>query len=379
MSADSDGNSAGHTMRPNSPSVRAPHNAQERPRLMQTQLSAVAPQPIDWLWKGVLALGKLTMIVGDPGQSKSLATLDLAARLTSGTSWPDGSKVRQPGSVVLLNAEDGADDTIRPRFDAANGDATRVTIVEGVRGGVQHRAGERLLDLSRDIPVLEELVDALPKPVLVVIDPISNYLQGIDTHRDAELRTAMMPLVEMLRRTDAAGIAVAHLNKSSGAAAMHRVGGSIGFVGVSRQVMLVTPDPTAPKSSRRLFLSLKSNLSESGLGFGYSITSSSSGDPKLEWEPDPVDISAAEALVPPVPTRPRRRTKRDEAQAMLEEKLQHGPVPSTEISTWAQEAGIPPRTLARAKKDLDVEPVKRGFQGPWTLKLRDDSPLPEQS
>ena len=57
-------------------------------------LSQLESQAVSWLWPGRLALGKLAMLDGDPGLGKSLLTLDLCARLSSGRPMPDGS----PGS-----------------------------------------------------------------------------------------------------------------------------------------------------------------------------------------------------------------------------------------------------------------------------------------
>jgi hypothetical protein len=59
-------------------------------------LSTLTPGRIEWLWKGRLALGKITILEGDPGLGKSALTLDLAARLTRGDCMPDGTPL--PGS-----------------------------------------------------------------------------------------------------------------------------------------------------------------------------------------------------------------------------------------------------------------------------------------
>lgn len=70
------------------------------------RLSEVQPEPVTWLWPGRIARGKLTLIIGDPGQGKSFLTPDLAARVTTGRAWPDKSPA-PCGDVVLLTAEDG--------------------------------------------------------------------------------------------------------------------------------------------------------------------------------------------------------------------------------------------------------------------------------
>src|SRR6266852_7031264 len=48
------------------------------------RMSDVQPRPLHWLWKYWLALGKLALLDGDPGQAKSMLLVDLAARVSSG-------------------------------------------------------------------------------------------------------------------------------------------------------------------------------------------------------------------------------------------------------------------------------------------------------
>ena len=52
-------------------------------------MSDVAPEQVEWLWRERIAIGKLTLLVGDPGQGKSFLTLDIAARVSRGAPWPD--------------------------------------------------------------------------------------------------------------------------------------------------------------------------------------------------------------------------------------------------------------------------------------------------
>ena len=101
-----------------------------------TLLSTVKPERVSWLWPGRIPLGKLTILDGDPGLGKSVLTLTLAAHVTRGWSMP--FEEREPGvecepaGVVLLSAEDGLDDTIRPRLDAAGADVERVLALDKV-------------------------------------------------------------------------------------------------------------------------------------------------------------------------------------------------------------------------------------------------------
>ena len=86
----------------------------------------------EWLWPGWLALGKLTILEGDPGLGKSFLTLDLCARLSTGRELPDGSTSAGPSSTIVLSAEDDVEDTIKPRLEAMSADMARCFFMDGV-------------------------------------------------------------------------------------------------------------------------------------------------------------------------------------------------------------------------------------------------------
>jgi hypothetical protein len=48
--------------------------------------SDITPQPIDWLWPGRLARGKMTLMGGDPGRSKSQLASAIAAIISRGVT-----------------------------------------------------------------------------------------------------------------------------------------------------------------------------------------------------------------------------------------------------------------------------------------------------
>src|SRR5436309_1083897 len=95
-------------------------------------LTDVQEHTLDWLWDKRILRGKLTLLDGDPDLGKSLITIDLAARVTTGQPMPDGSP-GITGNVILIAPEDDAADTIKPRILAAGGDPSRIrllTIIE---------------------------------------------------------------------------------------------------------------------------------------------------------------------------------------------------------------------------------------------------------
>src|SRR5258708_5339464 len=96
-----------------------------RNKLVRT-LSHYTARQLVWPWAERFAAGTLTLIDGDPDEGKSLITLDLAARLTSGRPLPEGGPALEPCSVVLVCAEDLMEETLLPRLEAAGADCSRV-------------------------------------------------------------------------------------------------------------------------------------------------------------------------------------------------------------------------------------------------------------
>lgn len=335
------------------------------PRLVN--LATVTPRAVRWLWGGRIALGKLTLIAGEPGLGKSFLTLDLTARVTTGNPWPDdapGTNSNQPGSVVLLSAEDDIEDTIRPRLDAAGAEVQYVNALQGIefRPDATGPAKQRCFNLESDLPHLEQAVNALPDCRLVVIDPVSAYLGGTDSHKNAEIRSMLAPLAELASRRNLAVVAVTHLNKSSGSTAMNRVTGSLAFIAAARAGWLVAADKANPK--RRLLLPIKNNLAEDVGGLAYSIVNGA-----LAWEDGPVCLSADDALS----DAPRKdgHTARDDAADWLRELLSDGPMPQRDVAEAAKENGISIAAVRRAKTKLGIKPRKEGFQkdARWMWKL----------
>lgn len=204
------------------------------------KLSTVVAEPVSWLWKGRVPLGKFTLLSGDPGLGKSQITLDIAARVTTGRSMPDGTPgPSTPAPVVLVVGEDGLADTVRPRIEAAGGNSELVHVVNVATEADGH---ERSVSIPGDLERIKNHIVDVGAP-LVVVDPLNAFLGGkVDVYRDHDVRLALGPLAQIAEETSTAVLCVGHLNKGDGAA-MYRPGGSIGIIAQARVAMLCARDP----------------------------------------------------------------------------------------------------------------------------------------
>lgn len=345
---------------------------------MMTCLADVKPQPIRWLWQNRIALGKLTMIAGDPGLGKSLVTLDIAARVSSDRGWPDQSApLGGPGGVILLSAEDDAADTIRPRLDAAGADVRRIHQLTGTRrrspSGDESVEGE--FNLRADLPVLEQAIRQTPDCRLVVIDPISAYLGKTDSHVNAEVRAVLGPLSCLAAKYGVAVVAVTHLRKGDGPA-IYRTMGSLAFTAAARAAWGVVKDKNDP--DLRLFLSVKSNLACDVGGLAYRVEVNDSELPFVRWSDQPVTTTADDAMswASHAADDNGHSSARDDAAEWLRTLLADGPMPAGEVKGAAKDDGIAPRTLDRAKQALGVVARREGFGrgGRWVWELPHSAP-----
>jgi len=349
------------------------HVGRPRSVLISRRGDEITPLPIDWLWPGRIARGKITVVAGHPGTGKSQVTSAIVATVTRGGRWPvDGTRAPE-GSAVILSAEDDAADTIMPRLIAADADVSRVHIVEATHTiAADGTGGIRGVDLGRDVAALEALLESIGDVVLIVIDPITAYLGRTDSHVNAEVRGLLMPLTQLAELYGAAIIAVTHLRKSAASEALLAVTGSLGFVAASRAAYLAVKDASDP--ARQLWLPVKNNLGPDLPGLAYRIVpceiANGIATSRIEWDAEPVTITADGALGAHA-DHDDLRTERDAVEEWLRELLSTGPVFARDVQAEAKSAGHSWATVRRAKDVIRVQVKRDGFGkgGAWRWSL----------
>lgn len=329
-----------------------------------TTLADVKAEKVDWLWPSWIPLGKVTIVDGDPGLGKSTLLLDLAARVTKGGALPDGSTA-PCAAVVLLTAEDGLADTVRPRLDNMGADMTRVVALTGVAG----KGGAfDCVTLPLHLPALKAAID-YAGACLVIVDPFTAYLDGqVNSRIDHDVRRAIAPLARLAEEMCVAIILVRHLNKTAGGPAIYRGGGSIGLIGAARAGLLVAQDPDdeTPDSPRRVLAVVKSNLAARPQSMNFSVVGGDNGASRIEWT-GVSSHSANQLLADNGDQEDRSDLKR--CMEWLGPYVNLVSRTSKEAVTEARAAGFSEMTLRRAKQKLGIHSVKIGFggNGSWVL------------
>jgi putative DNA primase/helicase len=174
------------------------------------QASTLRPEPIRWLWPGWLALGKLHVLAGAPGQGKTTLLLAFAATITCGGRWPDGTRA-EPGSALIWSGEDDPADTLLPRLLAMGADATKVHFITGTNEDGSVRA----FDPARDLVQLSAAAQRIGDVRMLMVDPVVSAVGGADSHKNTEVRRALQPLVDLAGAIDCAVVGVSHFGKGT--------------------------------------------------------------------------------------------------------------------------------------------------------------------
>jgi hypothetical protein len=199
---------------------------------------------------------------GDPDVGKSVVTMDLAARISTGRPFPDGAP-REAGNVSICNVEDDAGDTIVPRLKAHSADLSRIFLFSEVPDG---KGAKRLLELPKDIEALAVKLEERQAVLLILGSVITLLGSGVNEDQDA--RRALAPVKSMAERLGVAIVGVRHLNKSVNLSAIQR-GGNMGLIGVARIGAFFAHHPE--QEGMRVMAPHKSNPAEKPPGLAYKL------------------------------------------------------------------------------------------------------------
>jgi putative DNA primase/helicase len=340
--------------------------------------TSVTPEPISWIWPGWLAKGKFHLLAGKPSAGKTTVALDFCAAISRGGTFPDGQRA-QPGNVVIWSGEDGLRDTLVPRLMAAKADMSRVHLVGQRTDGSESRA----FDPAADMRLLVEAAERLGGVELLTLDPVVSSIQG-DSHKNAEVRRGLQPVVDFCEKVGCAAIGITHLSKGTqGQDPIDRITGSLAFGAVARVALLATREEDSgdePGSGRRVITRVKSNIGPDGGGFFYEIrpTLQVPGitTSKVEWL-GVAEGSARDIIGCAEETHdPEKQSALGEAVTFLRETLAEKALSAAEVISAAKKVGISERTLNRAKRRASVKAFKQTGQagkGHWMWWLPDPS------
>lgn len=295
----------------------------------------VVSKEVEWLWYPYIPYGKITIIEGDPGEGKTTLVLKLAAALSRGLPLPcDDDKEYEPIHIIYQTAEDGIEDTIKPRLEKAGADCSMIRVID-----------ETDKELSMTDDRLEQAIIETGAR-LIILDPIQAYIGAtVDMHRANEIRPVLKHLGIIAEKHNCAIILIGHMNKASGSKSTYRGLGSIDIQATARSVLLVAR--LRDKPNIRIMAHDKSSLAPAGDAIGFEMTEDN-GMVCI----GPYDITIDELLSG---NEGRGKKKLDIAENFIKEYFGSNKViQSNEIMMEAAKRSIKRNTLLSAKKKLGI-------------------------
>jgi hypothetical protein len=329
--------------------------------LTLTRASSIKMRPVRWLWENRLPLGSLSLLGGREQIGKSTIAYTLAADITRGNL--PGIYQGQARAVIVAGTEDSWEHTICPRLAGAGADLDLVYRVDvtSVDGGVGPP------ELPVDLVDLEEAVTG-EGAALVLLDPLLSRLGGnLDSHKDADVRKALEPLVAMADRTRSSILGLIHVNKSGSTDPLTALMASRAFSAVARSVLFAMNDSDSEEGIR-LLGQPKSNLGPEQPILAYRIIGTnveqegeeSIGTGKVEWLGERAG-TVSDHLETAAQSKEDRSETSDAAEWLdywLTSK--GGEDASANIKKAGMASGHSVRTLQRAREKLGILSIARG-------------------
>ena len=327
--------------------------------------------PIVWIWEGWLAKGAIHLLAGVPEAGKTTLALMIAATVSSGWLWPDGTKA-EPGHVLIWTGEDDPERTIKPRLIQMGADAKKISVVKGTH---DEDGKLRPFNPSTDLPGLALAAKDIEGGIdLLMIDPIAGVIGGkVDNSNNAGHREKLQPLVDFAEDMHCVVIGVTHFTKGTiGKDPIDRVTGSLAFGAVARIVLVATKNKSG--EPERMFIMAKNNLGPTLGGFGYSIT----GSPLMEDERiiasrinwlERLEGSARDLLAEAEDSGKDEPGSAASAQAFLLAALKDGERSQIDVAAEGGALGFSSTRLFRASKAIHIVKRKEAFSGRWMWKL----------
>jgi putative DNA primase/helicase len=224
---------------------------------------------------------------------------------------------------------------------------------------------------------LRRKLDEIGGVRLLIVDPIVSAILG-DSHKNAEVRRGLQPLVDMAAEMRCALLGITHFSKGTGGRdPVERLTGSLAFGALARVVLVAAKHQEERDDGRtlRLFCRAKSNIGPDDGGFGYDLHQG-----ELEMHPGvlassvhwgaAIDGAARELLATADATsEDSDGGSLSDARRFLFDLLADGPLPTKTIRADADGAGYSWASIRRAQKELGIEPAKEGMKGGWVWRM----------
>jgi hypothetical protein len=320
-------------------------------------LADVTARRVEFLAYPHLPKGKITIVFGDAGDGKTMVVLAIVAAYTQGLPLLPGSDPVAAGNVLLLDAENDPEDTLKPRLLALGGNPDRV-----IRWNTRKQP---LPTIATGFDLIEQAVRQ-SHAGLLVMDPMQAVIGAeVKTGSANQLRPVLSRLSVICERTGCTAIPIMHANKRTEGRALHRLLDSVDFGATARSVLLVARHKE--NKDQRVLAHCKSNVGPEADSIGFLIHAGQDrGDaPTLEWT-GTEDVTADELMQ--TDKFQRDDSKIERCVKWLRELLTGGSRLRQDIIANGQALGFYSKLIDRAGARLHVRSTNpEGRNAVWSL------------
>ncbi|MEC8554659.1 MAG: AAA family ATPase [Planctomycetota bacterium] len=349
------------------PIVATPSNPSAKPKLLVRSADTIKPQAVEWLWPFHLQLRALNVAAGPEGKGKSLFVADCAARVSTGSNWPDGTRALK-GRVLYCSAEEDASATVVPRLMAAGAELELIDIVDGLGEDGDNPEDAQHIDLTQHLPFVHEQLKSRQDYRLCIWDTFQSVSLRTEHKSNTEQKQVAQPLSRIAAELDLTMLAVEHHARSGfqrGNADNAILGA--GLVRTARAIWHIVEDPDDDKL--RLFLPGKLNNAnrdseDLSWRFGFKevlvpMEGSGIAVPAINWiEPSGKTLNEIQDAAIGERRGPGRPSDEfPKAVKWLESNLIE-PTPAAEMKEGLKLEGISKGTEQRAREHLSIQSIK---------------------
>lgn len=330
--------------------------------LKTSSFTDIKAQRVDWLWKGWLPKGCLSLIAGDPKSGKSLITLYLASIVANGGLFPDGQRAEGGQNVFIWTDEDDPARVVKNRLLALTKDLDRIRAIESKYDS----EGLQLpFNPSKDLDLLGAEIKRHGGAGLIILDPIYKAIDG-DMNSLQDSSRSLTMLQQFAGDFNLSILGINHFRKGGSGAPQDRMIGSKAFSSVPRSIFMAKRDENIANRGMmsRIVASYSSGEGVATYETQTAITEEEDETVKVVftgWDADKVVYDALDEAI--------RLESSDHSESSkgcsewLVDYLESvgGILESEEIIDSARKAGYSQSTLYRTRKSVEIHSKTSGF------------------
>lgn len=170
-------------------------------------VSDIEKEYVEWLVPGYIPKGTITIIGGDGGLGKTSLWCNIASAISSGKPCvlQDGNEVMYPrGEVIYFSGEDDTARVLRARLEQNGANLDNIKTLQ--------MDDDAFTSLSIGGALIEGIIEAR-RPMLVIFDPIQQFIKNADMSKRNDMRQTMTNLTKLGTKYGTTFILVMHTNK----------------------------------------------------------------------------------------------------------------------------------------------------------------------